>query len=217
MGCWHKLPQFKFYNDEDDRAALTDEESDLIPIEITREHMDPFFSECRAYGRLNEEGLNGEVAVRCYGFVTIPAEHEDEMKQNFDVHEWNRPRSEYKKVPHRRQPLRAIVKDLVTEDVPLTKLVADKILKDLKTMHKVGVYTMDVQKRNYKNGLLLDFSVSITTPHYLFVIKPRWRVRVYKRADLVSWQRMVSEEGVKTQVRAVRNSQYCRKLRSYKG
>ena len=179
--------------------------------------MDPFFSECRAYGRLTEAGLNGKVAVQCYGFVTIPAEREEEMKKTFDVNEWNRPRSEYKKVPHRRQPFRAIVKDLVTEDISLSPTVANKILKDLKTMHKVGVYTMDVRKRNYKNGLCLDFSVSITVPHYLFVIKPRWRVRVYKRADLVSWQRMVREEGVDTQVRAVRNSEYCRKLRSYKG
>ncbi|KAL9128407.1 MAG: hypothetical protein Q9217_002898 [Psora testacea] len=210
----YALKMFKFYDDEDDRAALIGEERDLIPVEILRAHRDPFFNECRAYGRLVEKNLNGKVAVRCYGYVTVPAEWEEELRRKFEVDNWNRPHSEYAKAPTRRQPFRAILKDLVTKDVPFTEKVVRKMLKDLKRIRGVGVYPMDIVARNYRGGLLLDFSAALTEPHYLFVIKPRWRVRVYKRDDLISWQSLVKDEGVDTWERAVPNVEYCKKLRS---
>ena len=162
-----------------------------------------------------EKQLNGKVAVRCHGYITIPAEREDELRQDFQIDDWNRPRNEYAKASKRRQPFRAIIKDLVTEDLPLTERVLKKILKDLKKMLKVGVYPMDVVARNYKRGLLIDFDVSLTTPHYLFYIKPPWRVSRYMRSDLISWQKMVKEQGITMTQRAIRNVEYCRKHRSY--
>ena len=179
--------------------------------------MDPFFCECRAYGRLIERGLNGIVAVRCHCYVAIPAKREEELRVNFGVDHWDRPPTEYAKASHRRQPFRAIIKDLVTEHVPFTEQTVKKILNDLKRMRRVGVYPMDVQARNYIGGLLVDFSVAMTVPHYLFEIKPRWLVEKYKREDLQSWQALVEEEGIVTEERAVPNFEYCKKLRSYRG
>ncbi len=57
---------------------------------------------------------------------------------------------------------------------------------------------MDIAARNYKGGLLLDFSVAMTKPHYLFAIKPPRQVRTYKRDDLLSFNRMIIDEGVVT-------------------
>ena len=34
---------------------------------------DPFYSECRAYGRIQENGKNGSVAVCAHGFMSISA------------------------------------------------------------------------------------------------------------------------------------------------
>ena len=178
--------------------------------------MDPFYSECRAYGRLIEKGLNGKVAVYCHGYLTIPAEREEELRQKYNVNDWDRPANEYAKAPHRRQPFRAIVKDLINEDGPFTEKVVKRILRDLKRMHKADVYAMDVKRRNYKNGLLLDFSVAITEPHYLFVIKPEWRIRVYKREDLLDWHTMIDEEGIRTWCRAMPNTECLERLRSHK-
>jgi len=195
--------------------ALTDRERKRIPVDLVRDHSDPFYNECRAYGRLVHKSLNGKVAVRCHGYMAIPAEREEELKRNFNVDNWNRPADEYAKAPHRRQPFRAIIKDLITADTSLTGKVVKKILKDLKRMRKVGVYPMDVQARNYRNGMLLDFSVALTEPHYLFVIKASWRVRFHKRSDLVAWQTLVRDQGVVTWERAVPSSDYCKKLRSH--
>ncbi len=65
------------------------------------------------------------------------------------------------------------------------------MLRDLKRIRKLGVYPMDVAARNYKGGLLLDFSVAITEPHYLFAMKSPHQVRTYKRDDLLSFNSMI--------------------------
>lgn len=176
--------------------------------------MDPFFNECRAYGRLIDKNVNGKVAVRCYGYLMIPANREEELKDRYGVTNWNRPYEDYSKPASRRQPFRAIVKDLVTEDVPLTARTAKKMLRDLRRMRRFEVYNMDIQARNYKGGLLVDFSVAMTTPHYLFVIKPAWRKEDYKYDDLRSFDHMLDEAGIVTLDRATPNREYASKLRS---
>lgn len=175
--------------------------------------MDPFHSECRAYGRLIEKDLNGEVAVRCHGYLALPATLEARLAEEYHVHAWDRPQSEYRKRVHRRPPFRAILKDLVTEDIPFTEKLVIKMLRDLKRMRRVGVYPMDIEARNYKGGLLIDFSIAVTIPHYLFEIKTRKRIRRMKRQDLVGWESLVENEGIQTWTRAVRNEKYVKTLR----
>jgi len=205
--------QFKFYDDSDDRAALSVRQRKIFSIDLIHGHMDPFFNECRAYGRLIEKNVNGKVAVHCYGYLMIPANREDELRNRFGVTTWNRPHEEYSKPASERQPFRAIVKDLVTEDVPLTAKTAKKMLRDLRRMRRFEVYNMDIQARNYKGGRLVDFSVAMTTPHYLFVIKPAWRKEDYKYDDLRSFDHMLDEAGVVTLDRATPNPEFVSKLR----
>lgn len=71
--------QFKFYDDTNDRAALSDYQQEIISVDLLRAHMDPFYSECRAYGRLIAAKVNGKVAVRCYDYLTLPAEKEERI------------------------------------------------------------------------------------------------------------------------------------------
>ena len=170
--------------------------------------MDPFYNECRAYGRLVEKGLNGDVAVRCHGYVTLAPEREVELEQRFGISRLDRPWH-----VDERQVLRAIVKDLVREDAPLTHKIVKKMLRDLKRMRAEGVYNMDIRARNYKDGMLVDLSIAITTPHYLFETKPSWRVRNYKWQDLLQFDEMIKEENIATWVRARPNKEYLAKLR----
>jgi len=190
--------------------------NDPITLQLVRAHMDPFYNECRAYGRLIEGRVNGKVAVRCYGYVALPAEREEELGQKFDAVRWDRPEKEYAKSPSRREPFRAIVKEIIREDPPWTEKVAKKTLKDLKRIRRLGVYPMDICGRNYKGGLLVDMSIAMTKPHYLFDIRPPWRVKLDQAQDLVSWDSMMRDEKVDTWERAFRNEKYCRKLRSSK-
>lgn len=209
----YALKIFKFYDDSEICAALSDHQRKYFSPKLINGHMDPFFCECRAYGRLIDEKVNGKVAVRCYGYLMIPAEREDELRERFGVTAWNRPREEYSKRASRRQPFRAIVKELVTEDVPLTAKTAKKMLRDLRIIRSFKVYNMDICARNYKGGLLVDFSVAMTRPHYLFVIKPAWRREGYMYDDLRSFDYMLDEAGIATLARATRNEDYVGHLR----
>lgn len=76
--------QFKFYYHSEDEAELLEKEKKKITSNLLRTHKDPFYNECPAY-RISEAGLNGEIAVRCYGFLILPAAEETYFKKRFQV------------------------------------------------------------------------------------------------------------------------------------
>ena len=184
----------------------------MVTDDLLEAHSDPFFRECRAYGRLEEKKLNGKVAVRCYGYITIPCEKEKLFQRKFEIYDWNRPGVERSVPVSERQPSRAIAKELIVKDAPLTGRVADRILRDMKRMRRCGIYSGDVYPRNYKGGLLVDMSVAITEPYYLFEIR-RHRRKMLKDKELYMWENMVKENQLDTRTRPFRNEEYCKKLR----
>ena len=210
------MPQFKFYDIEEDRAGLLDRENDLVSDDLLHAHSDPFYNECRAYGRLEEKKLNGKVAVYCHGYIPISAEKEEQLEREFDVGDWGRPGDEYDKPVSKRQPFRAIVKDVVLKDVPLTAKIADKMLTDLKRMRRNGIYPGDIALRNYKAGLLVDFGTARTEPFYLFNLRPGRQTQIMKNTDLYMWEHMRKENELDTRKRAVRDEEYCANLRPRK-
>ena len=192
---------------------MSEKELSRVQIETVRFHCDPFFNECRAYGRLIEADVNGKIAVRCHGYLTIPAAKEKDLAQRFDVDAWDRPAGDSYLPVAKRQPLRAIVKDLAEVDRPLTEENLIRMRKDLLKMHRLGVYPQDVRERNYGGGLLLDFSIAITKPHWVFETKKPWWINHMKNDDMDMLQVVMLKSGVKTWQRAVRNREYCMKLR----
>ena len=192
---------------------MSERELNKIPIETIDFHTDPFFNECRAYGRLIERDVNGKVAVRCHGHMAIPAAREEELARRFEVDAWDRPEDDSQLPAAKRQPFRAIVKDLVEDDSPLTEENLIRMRRDLLRMHRLGVYPQDVRERNYGGGLLLDFSIAITKPHWVFETKKPWWINSMKNDDMNMLQVIMLESGVQTWTRAVRNREYCMKLR----
>lgn len=181
------------------------------------QYLDPFYNECRAYGRLVEKKLNGKVAVRCYGYLMLSAQYEEDLEQQFGIEDWNRTNEEKKLPFSKRYPLKAIVKEFVPEDTVWKPRLVGKVLRDLKKIRKTDVYVIDVKAANYKNGLLVDFSVAMTNLYFLFDIKPTWRVERYKNEDLIAFDVMIREQRVKTRIQAFkkRNIEIMKKLRSY--
>ena len=188
-------------------------EEEIVSLDILHAHRDPFYNECRAYGRLNEANLDGKVAVRCHGYTTLPATIESKLEKRFDVVDWDRGDDDDDKPIKQKAVFRAIVKDLVMEDIPLTHRVVKKMKKDLLTIREEGIYPIDIKASNYKKGLLVDFSTAMTEPHYLFEIKPDWHVRSFKNEDFFAFDQMIEDEKVRATVRAAPNQDYLRKLR----
>ena len=126
--------------------ALHEFQRDIVSLDLLHAHADPFYNECRAYGRLKEKNLDGKVAVRCHGYTTLPAAIEVELERRFDYLEWDR--DDYDLPMKERAPFRAIVKDLIRDDIPLTHRVVKKMKRDLLQIRKQGVYTCDIKARN---------------------------------------------------------------------
>ncbi|KAI4101710.1 MAG: hypothetical protein LQ339_004944 [Xanthoria mediterranea] len=217
-GKSYALKAFKYYDDAEDLFGLAYHERDEAPVDHLDYYCDPFYNECRAYGKLVENHLNGEVAVRCHGYLMLSAEYDDQLDDRFPELEldWDRPSEEYEKPVASRSPLRAIVKDLVLEDNIWKPYVARKMLGDLRKMRQLGIYPMDIKPKNYTGGKLVDFSVAITLPNFIFNVKPAFQIQGYMNEDLGAFDAMMQEQKVKTRQRAFRDNATVKKLRSYK-
>lgn len=195
---------------------MADHERDEASVDHLDYYCDPFYNEYRAYGKLVENNLNGEVAVRCHGYLMLSAEYENQLGDRFPDLEWDRPSEEYEKPVSSRSPLRAIVKDLVLEANIWKPYVARRMLRDLRKMRQLGIYPMDIKPENYTGSKLVDFSVAITLPNFLFDVKPAFQIQGYMNEDLGAFDAMMQEQKVKTRQRAFRDNATVKKLRSYK-
>ena len=106
------------------------------------------------------------------------------------------------------------MKELILKEAPLTGRIANRIL-DMKRMRRCGIYSDDVSPRNYKNGLLVDLSQAMTEPFYLFKIRPGRREKMWKDNELNMWEKMVERHQLNVRSRALRNEEFCERLRSH--
>ena len=176
-------------------------------------HMDPFYAECRAYGRIEENNCNGKVAVGCHGFTSVPADREEELSEAFGVADWHRPSDEYERPDSQRYPFRAIVKELVRDETVFTKKMIRGMRADLLRLRDMLVFVRDVRKENYRGGKLVDFSVSWTAPHLM--LSPEIQSQEFQEMDLISelfeFDAMVKDEGISTRVKAVPSTENTRR------
>lgn len=218
---WHTyltiaFAQFKFYDPAEHAIGLHDRD---VPEDLIIDHLDPFHAECRAYGCIEDYGCNGTVAVRCYGFLNVSAKREDELAQRFETLDWDRPSNEYDLPLQKRQPFRAIVKELIHEKIPFKANMITRMKIDLLRLRKMEVYPQDIRADNYRCGKLLDFSVSYTAPHIMLSDNIRHIEHIDDDIahELVLFDRMIEESGFPTSVRMTPNQETLRKLRPRKG
>ena len=176
-----------------------------IPEQMFVDHMDPFYAECRAYGRMEEKKCNGVVNMRCHGFTSVPADREREISKAFEINDWNRPSEEYKRPMSQRQPLRALVKDLTREEISFTKAMVRGMKADLYRLRNIFVFVRDIHSDNYLGGKLLDFSVAWTEPHLMLStdVQSQATIDFDITSELHEFDEMVREEGISSKVRAV--------------
>ncbi|GAP85166.1 hypothetical protein SAMD00023353_2201020 [Rosellinia necatrix] len=227
------LKMFKFYDILEARYEYPAITRMRVSDEMLTFHSDPFFAECRAYGRINQyyEDLEAKIrrrprgrrpgpgnieikpiAVPCYGYMTLSAEYENMLCKRFKVDDWNRSFEEDTGEAPKR-PFRALVKKLIRSRVSVSN--PRRMLANLKQLRKLGIYARDIYARNYKAGLLVDFSVAWTEPHWSSFAKGAWQLKCARNTELSLFDDMIEDENIKTIVRATQNLDYCEKLRSF--
>lgn len=140
-------------------------------------YSEPFSCECRAFGRLQEDGCD-ELAVRCFGYLLLDEEHERAMMNQFshlDL-EFNGNieypgaedmRSRFLGKDGRPPPIRGIVKEFGHGDEDLRTRDVRRILRDVIRLQQLGIIDIDVAHRQLIGGKLCDFSTAITVPHFV--------------------------------------------------
>jgi Kinetochore Sim4 complex subunit FTA2 len=191
---------------------LTQDENRSVSDETLICHTDPFYAECRAYGRIEEDKRKKkrtrDIVVRCYGFLGVAAEQEQMLMDQFGVSLWDGTEDEDFRKRIQGQPMRALVKELVEEETSFTDQTLKRMLKDLRALRSIGIYPRDICARNYRGGRLVDFGASCTDPYVLFRICPKWQVDFWKTEDLAMFDEMIQDECIETEVRATPNHNY---------
>ena len=217
---------FKFFNPEDTRYYWGPILEDSFPSEKVAFHTDPFFAECRAYGRIKEAQDRGilkrEIAIPCLGYILLPDEHRRILEESgIDLQEDCLDGADTE--PHTPEAtnglrrVRAIVKELASQDSGVNTKSIGKILGDIKQLNELGIYHRDIRRHNFKDGKLVDFGSAWTEPHCFMHSADTEEPGETRLGDLVMFDNMVDLERIKTTVRAMPNSSYCKKLRSNSG
>ncbi|KAI0437013.1 kinetochore Sim4 complex subunit FTA2-domain-containing protein [Xylaria telfairii] len=157
-GKTYALKVFNFFSIQEIRPDTFGKEH-LLNDNVVRHQLDPFYAECRAFGRLVEKKKDDELAVRCHGYVFLSDNIERQIESQFGIHDWNR------KAEDEGSQLRAIVKDYIVWKSLRHRKTFETMRNKLEDLNKLGIYNMDIREDNYLGGRLFDFSIAITFPH----------------------------------------------------
>jgi hypothetical protein len=182
-------------------------------------YTDPFYAECRAYGRIKEAQEKGilkrQIVVPCHGYIFLKERDEQMLEERGVDLGRDALDDEFRQVAGEDDRARAIVKDFAPEDTGVHAKNLRKILRGIRSLNKLGIYNRDIRAENFKNGRLVDFGSSWTEPHSILSSLDEVEARSTRVEDLVMFDDMVEEEEITTDIRAMPNLDYCKKLRSW--
>jgi hypothetical protein len=173
------LPRkFRFVYHDDYMGQKDDEICDNFEVMSAFYHYsEPFNAECRAFGRLKEADYE-ELAVPCYGYVLLDEEHERSMMAQFSSLEleWNGNgdalgledvRARFPGRDGGPPPIRGIVKAFGPSEAPIRARDASRVRRDLILLQQLGIFSIDIAHRQLIDWKIVDFSLAVTTPHFL--------------------------------------------------
>lgn len=214
------IPKFKFFDPMCSAYYWRPLMGRDTPLNTAAYYTDPFYAECRAYGRIqqavDQKKLRKNVAVPCHGFFFLQ-ERDEKILSNRNIDfELNKVDLEYQQKTPGGCRIRAIVKDLGSPDTGVDQRSLVKILSGIATLNRNKIYVRDIRQDNYRGGQIVDFGSSWTEPHGLLDALDDRAAKGSRLADRVMFDAMVRDEDIPNpdSIRAMRNITYCKMLRS---
>ncbi|KAF4955041.1 hypothetical protein FSARC_11948 [Fusarium sarcochroum] len=140
------------------------------PPDTAAYYTDPFYAECRAYGRIRdtlEKKRKHRVAaavVPCHGFLFLSPKDQQALERrgidlrpqdgiNFTPRDVN---VDYQKSAIGGFRARAIVKDVWSSDSGVHTANLKKILDDIVSMNAIGIYNMDIRLDSFCDARIIE-------------------------------------------------------------
>lgn len=211
--------QFKFFKPSTQRFVLGRKRGKLLNDDELAFHTDPFFAECRAYGRIEEarakEKRVRKVVAWCHGFLVLGAQDEQHLERGgFDLWPNTMPPGDDYRTIAEGSPVRAIVKEYIEDDPDPDLRAMNWMLKDIGFLNRNKCLNRDIKRENYRDGLLVDLGCAWTEPHCLMRLASKERVETWMKTDRVQFDTMAKGQGLGDLIRAMPNRKYRKKLRS---
>ncbi|KAK2593437.1 hypothetical protein QQS21_008854 [Conoideocrella luteorostrata] len=170
------------------------------PLDTAAFYTDPFYRECRAYGRIHEairrRELKADVAVACHGYFFLQTKDQQILNNhNIDLR-LDMVDLDYQSATIGGCRPRAIVKDLASSDSGVTGKNLGRLLHNLSRLNRAGVYNSDIHLNNYKDGKIIDFGSSWTEPNPLLDAWGKITNWLEKMGDRIRFDEMVTKEGI---------------------
>lgn len=179
--------------------------------------MDPFYAECRAYGRirdtLQKPRWGKHTVVPCYGFIYLQ-DHDREMleKERGCVLEAE---DENGDIIPSDLPVRAILKEFIPGEGSGVEKGIGRALQRIRLLNKQKIYNRDIRADNFKDGRLVDFGSSLTEPHAILDAMSEWEASGEREGDLVRFDQMIEQENLRTHIRAMPSVKFRMRLRNW--
>ncbi|KAK3379014.1 kinetochore Sim4 complex subunit FTA2-domain-containing protein [Lasiosphaeria ovina] len=224
----YALKVFKFFKPSTERHLMTDIEGKDVTDDQLVFHTDPFYAECRAYGRINEAqkkrrpGFARPIAAQCYAFIPLSKRDEQALaERGIDLWGDIPEDDEYRRLAF-GSPARAVLKEFIDSEEDEAAGAMDiamlkTILKNIRALNREGILHRDIRPSNFKAGLLVDFGSAWTQPHCVVDAVPAHVAEDWRCLDLCMFDQMVEDLGFTADdVRGMPNPDYLCKLRSWK-
>lgn len=211
--------QFKFFHPHSTMYYWGVYLEDSTPLDKIIYYTDPFFAECRAYGRIEEAreklGIRDKLAVKCHGYIYL-GEEDKRMLEGMgldlgtDILD-----EELRQALDGGGRVRAIVKDLAPKQITVNSRNVRAALRKVKKLNDLKIYNRDIRAENFNGGNLVDFGSSWTEPHIILDALNKEDADDFRLEDLVMFDDMIEEEEIKTRpkLQALPNMEYHEKLR----
>ncbi|RFU28936.1 hypothetical protein B7463_g7382, partial [Scytalidium lignicola] len=196
----YAIKVFKFYNPMSSEYFWGPLLGEDTPLDEAAYYTDPFYAECRAYGRINEaikrKELRPDIVIPCHGFLFLQKRDEKILNERNVNFELDKAYLEYQRKSPGGCRARAIVKDLASSETGVNEKSLRKILRDITMLNRQQIYNMDIRLDNYRDGQIVDFGSSWTEPHSLLNALDDREAYDSKLADRVMFDQMVRDEDI---------------------
>ncbi|KAI1122514.1 kinetochore Sim4 complex subunit FTA2-domain-containing protein [Nemania abortiva] len=217
----YALKVFNFSTPMDNPIYCNSRLRNELPMKKAIFYTDPFYAECRAYGRI-EDGrvdrrsrtprIRQKIAVKCYGYLLLSIRDERWLIEqghdlNADVLD-----SDVREAMEGDTRVRAIVKHLETGPKSLHAGNIRRAWKGVQLLnHSLKIYNMDIKASNFIGYRLVDFGSSWTEPHAIlqYLDKKAKKAANSKRGrDRQNFNDMIEEEEISTRLRVAPMSRH---------